>query len=237
MSTRTGTKDRPLVHYGRDAGTDIIAAAVRDGLSLGPTKLVPHIVSCHLHRSKVEVNVDLARRAVHKRGEEAEFIHRLYHRLELAPVNLHYVSTVRWICQALQKGRSSELGGAAFLVDLHGHGHNHHYIELGYRVPGLLLNQIASNTSEEDWSSVLSTETVAQEFTVSELIQRRFGSSSSAVREGLIGKSSLAGCLTRFLRRHQTLSKVACIPSSERPAPSNRGEDERLAGGSELCRD
>ena len=80
IATRQGTKDRPLVHYGRDAGTDIIAAAVREGLSLGPGQFVPHIVTCHLHRSKVEVNVDLGRRAVHKRGEEAEFIHRLYHR-------------------------------------------------------------------------------------------------------------------------------------------------------------
>ena len=78
IATRKGTKDRPLVHYGRDAGTDIIAASVASGLAGGG--LVPHIVTCHLHRSKVEVNVDLGRRAVQQRGQEAEFIHRLYHR-------------------------------------------------------------------------------------------------------------------------------------------------------------
>ena len=83
ISSRKGTKDRPLVHYGRDAGTDIIAASVASGLAGGG--LVPHIVTCHLHRSKVEVNVDLGRRAVQQRGQEAEFIHRLYHR---SPVTL-----------------------------------------------------------------------------------------------------------------------------------------------------
>ena len=80
ITTRQGTKDRPLVHYGRDAGTDVIAAAVKEGLRCGPRPLTPHVVTCHIHRSKVEVNVDLARRAVHQRGQEAEFIHRLYHR-------------------------------------------------------------------------------------------------------------------------------------------------------------
>ena len=79
ISTRQGTKDRPLVHYGRDAGTDIIAASVASGLG-GGGGVVPHIITCHLHRSKVEVNVDLGRRAVQQRGQEAEFIHRLYHR-------------------------------------------------------------------------------------------------------------------------------------------------------------
>ena len=78
ISSRQGSKDRPLVHYGRDAGTDIIAASMASGLGGGG--LVPHIITCHLHRSKVEVNVDLARRAVQQRGQEAEFIHRLYHR-------------------------------------------------------------------------------------------------------------------------------------------------------------
>ena len=77
ISSRQGTKDRPLVHYGRDAGTDIIAASVASGLG---GSLEPHIITCHLHRSKVEVNVDLGRRAVQQRGQEADFIHRLYHR-------------------------------------------------------------------------------------------------------------------------------------------------------------
>ena len=80
ISTRQGTKDRPLVHYGRDAGTDVIAASVASGLGGLGGGLVPHIVTCHLHRSKVEVNVDLGRRAVQERGQEAEFVHRLYHR-------------------------------------------------------------------------------------------------------------------------------------------------------------
>jgi len=207
ICSRQGTKDRPLVHYGRDAGTDIIAASVASGLGV-TGGVVPHIITSHLHRSKVEVNVDLGRRAVQQRGQEAEFIHRLYH---------------RWICEALQAGRESQGGGSAFLVDLHGHGHNHHYIELGYRVPATLLNQISATTSDLDWSSILSTQTVAQEFTLRKLIQRRFGVSSEAVKEGLIGPSSFAGCLTKFIRKQNVLSKVTCIPSTERPAPNNRG--------------
>ena len=87
ISTRQGTKDRPVVHYGRDAGTDIIAASVASGLG---GSLVPHIITCHLHRSKVEVNVDLGRRAVQQRGQEADFIHRLYHRsVPVSPLSSH----------------------------------------------------------------------------------------------------------------------------------------------------
>ena len=134
-------------------------------------------------------------------------------------------ATFRWICEALQAGRESQGGGSAFLLDLHGHGHNHHYIELGYRVPANLLNQIASPSSHLDWGSILSTQTVAQEFTLSKLIQRRFGVSSEAVREGLIGNRSFAGCLTKFIRKQSVLSKVTCIPSAEQPAPNSRGED------------
>lgn len=120
----------------------------------------------------------------------------------------------------------------AFLLDLHGHGHNHHDIELGYRIPGQLLNQITSPSSPLDWSSVLSTPNVAQEFTVSKLIHRRFGVTNEAVREGLIGNNSFAGCLTKFLRKHQALNKVTCVPSRERPAPSNRGKMAECGGRS-----
>ena len=49
--------------------------------------------------------------------------------------------------------------------------------------------------------------------------------SSEAVKEGLIGPSSFAGCLTKFIRKQNVLSKVTCIPSTERPAPHNRGDD------------
>ena len=131
---------------------------------------------------------------------------------------------IRWICQALQKGRASEAGGSAFLLDLHGHGHNHNFIELGYRIPGHLLNQICSSSSDLNWSSILSTPTVAQEFTMSKLIHRRFGVSSEAVKEGLIGTTSFAGFLSKFLKKHHVLSKVTSIPSVERPAPINRGD-------------
>ena len=72
--------------------------------------------------SRVEVNVEVGKRAVQVRGGEAEFIHRLYH---------------RWLAQALQGHQ------AALLVDLHGHGHPHQLVELGYRVSGHTLNQIS----------------------------------------------------------------------------------------------
>ena len=144
----------------------------------------------------------------------------------LSPLTYTQPLTFRWICEALQAGRSSQGGGSAFLLDLHGHGHNHNYIELGYRVPATLLNQISSSSSDLDWSSILSTQSVAQEFTLSKLIQRRFGTSSEAVKEGLIGKRSFAGCLTNFIRKHNVLSKVTCIPSTEQPAPNNRGEHQ-----------
>ena len=127
-----------------------------------------------------------------------------------SPSVSHLPLTFRWICEALQAGRASQGGGSAFLLDLHGHGHNHNYIELGYRVPATLLNQISSPTSHLDWSAILHTPTVAQEFTLSKLIHRRFGVTSEAVREGLIGNISFAGCLTKFIREGRAYLIFLC---------------------------
>merc|ERR1719244_1132874 len=102
----------PISTYARDAATDLIAGELSDILE----KMAgwrPHVIQCHLHRSKVECNRDLSEVAVAQVGEEAEYVHSTYH---------------QWTEQALQSAQ--ELSGSALLLDLHGHGHSHDMVEL-----------------------------------------------------------------------------------------------------------
>ena len=125
IETRKGTLQYPIKTYARDAATDVIAKGLRT--QLAEEGLLPHVVECHVHRSKVECNRNMVEIAVATQGKEAETIHRIYH---------------SWISQALQLGVTEGRGSSALLLDLHGHGHAHDCVELGYRLSSDLLNAI-----------------------------------------------------------------------------------------------
>ena len=243
LESRRGSPEHPVKSYGRDAGTDVIAAVMESLLASSGMK--PHVIQCYIHRNKVEVNVDICKKAVQHRGQEGEFIHSMYH---------------RWISQALQQSRDCVEAGAALLVDLHGHGHPHNFIELGYRVPGQLLNEITKETgkksskkeytlslleelkyfsipesyldkgSEEyqeisrnkSWRTIL-TSPVKHEFTLSKLAKRKFGTSNDSIKECLIGETSFGGFLSKHLSQNPPVSNIACIPSKSRPSPGRLG--------------
>ena len=125
IETRKGSLQFPIKTYARDAGTDVIARHMR--AHLAEEGLLPHVVQCHVHRSKVECNRNMVEVAVATQGREAETIHRTYH---------------AWIAEALRLGVAEGGGHGALLLDLHGHGHPHDCVELGYRLSAELLNQI-----------------------------------------------------------------------------------------------
>ena len=125
IATRKGSLQFPIKTYARDAGTDVIARQMR--AHLAEEGLLPHVVQCHVHRSKVECNRNMVEVAVATQGREAETIHRTYH---------------AWIAEALRLGVAEGGGQGALLLDLHGHGHPHDCVELGYRLSAELLNQI-----------------------------------------------------------------------------------------------
>ena len=65
----------------------------------------------------------------------------------LKEAELVYTTFHNWIRQALQLGLKENKDGA-LLIDLHGHGHPHEYIELGFRLSASLLNNIANEEEE-----------------------------------------------------------------------------------------
>ena len=127
-------------------GTDVIAGELHRLLAREGLK--PHVIECHIHRSKVECNRHLSEVAIQRRGQvrpipcktftlnvlskEAELVYTIFH---------------NWIRQALQLGLKENKDGA-LLIDLHGHGHPHEYIELGFRLSASLLNNIANEEEE-----------------------------------------------------------------------------------------
>ena len=102
---------------------------------LGSEGLRPHVIECHVHRSKVECNRHISEVAVQTLGQEAHQVYDIFH---------------DWIHQALHLGLSQAQGNCALLIDLHGHGHPHEYIELGYRLSAALLNNIAEEQQQQD---------------------------------------------------------------------------------------
>jgi len=243
VESRKGTLEHPLKHYGRDTGTDVIASRIES--ILDEEGMRPHVITCHIHRNKVEVNRDISKKAVQHRGGEAEYIYTTYH---------------RWISQALQISRDSSAIHASLLIDLHGHGHPHNYIELGYRIPGLMLNEIEKastgkqsrqtytlalledlkyfsipesilerdsenfeeNLKTRSWRTIV-TSPVKHEFTLNSLISRKFGTSNDSLKESLIGQDSFAGCLSKHLERCSLLKDIQCIPSLAKPSPARLG--------------
>ena len=59
IETRKGSLQYPIKTYARDAQTDVIAKHMR--AQLAEEGLLPHIIECHVHRSKVECKVEAGR--------------------------------------------------------------------------------------------------------------------------------------------------------------------------------
>ena len=239
IETRKGSLQYPIKTYARDAQTDVIAKHMR--AQLAEEGLLPHIIECHVHRSKVECNRNMVEIAVATLGKEAETIHKVYH---------------SWISQALQAGVQDGGGQGALLLDLHGHGHPHDCIELGYRLSAELLNQI--NNEEVDnslklqanfpylmdlkgftvgelieikppvqvqkrtWRSIV-TSSARHEFTLRHLLSRQFGTSEEAIREAVIGEHSFGGCLVKALAQRPIVADGVCLPSEAKPCPGRLG--------------
>ena len=126
IETRKCTTQFPSLTYTRDAGTEVIGRELQE--LLGSEGLRPHVIECHVHRSKVECNRHISEVAVQILGQEAQQVYDIFH---------------DWIQQALHLGLTQVQGNCALLIDLHGHGHPHEYIELGYRLSAAMLNNIA----------------------------------------------------------------------------------------------
>lgn len=205
IQTRKGTNEHPIKTYARDAATDIIGHQLAN--SLGKEGLRPHIIECHVHRSKVECNRSLDEVAVEQREEEAEEILTTYH---------------SWIQQAIEMcKRMCEYVPGVLLVDLHGHGHPHEYIELGYRLSADLLNAIMNKENEKiRWKSAM-TSSARHEFTLRHLVRRKFGLDN--VEGALVGPQSLAAAFQTSLDKFPILEGIHCLPSTQRPCPGKLG--------------
>ena len=239
IETRKGSLQYPIKTYARDAQTDVIANHMR--AQLAEEGLLPHIIECHVHRSKVECNRNMVEIAVATLGKEAETIHKVYH---------------SWISQALQAGVQDGGGQGALLLDLHGHGHPHDCIELGYRLSAELLNQISNEEVDNSlklqakfpylmdrkgftvgelieikppvqvqnrtWRSII-TSSARHEFTLRHLLSRQFGTSEEAIREAIIGEHSFGGCLAKALAQRPIVADGVCLPSEAKPCPGRLG--------------
>ena len=89
IETRKCTSQFPSLTYTRDAGTEVIAQEL--SRQLGEVGLRPHVIECHVHRSKVECNRHVSEVAVQTRGQEAQQVYDIFH---------------DWIQQALTLGLS-----------------------------------------------------------------------------------------------------------------------------------
>ena len=154
------------------------------------------------------VNRTLTEVAIQRRGQEAELIYNTFH---------------TWIRTALQWEVKQARDTGVLLIDLHGHGHPHEYIELGFRLSASLLNNIAGEAEEErDWRRIV-TSSARHEFTLRHLLKRRFGSSNEAIRDCLIGESSFSSCLLKHFGRDPVLGSIKCVPSRNRIGPGKQG--------------
>ena len=205
IETRKCTPQFPSLTYTRDAGTDVIARELHSLLSREGLK--PHVIECHIHRSKVECNRHLSEVAIQRRGQEAELVYTTFH---------------NWIRQALQLGLKENKEGA-LLIDLHGHGHPHEYIELGFRLSASLLNNIYNSEEENrNWRTIVSS-SARHEFTMRHLLKRKFGTSDDSIKAALIGETSFSGCIVENFGLEPLLKNIKCVPSEARIGPGKLG--------------
>lgn len=104
--------DRTLGVVDIDANTQELARAVVEAVHEA-TGGRPHLIVCHLHRSKLDANRDLPEAA--QGNALASQAWREHH------------SFIEEACRKAVKDH-----GVAFLIDLHGHGHPDARVELGY---------------------------------------------------------------------------------------------------------
>ena len=195
IETRKCSPQFPSLTYTRDAGTDIIARDIQQILSKDGLK--PHVIECHIHRSKVECNRHISEAAIQRRGQEAELVYDTFH---------------AWIKAAIRQGMESNNIGV-LLIDLHGHGHPHEYIELGYRLSAAMLNNISSEEEQDrNWRRIV-TSSSRHEFTMRHLLKRMFGTSNEAIKDCLVGDRSFSACISRQFASEACLSNIKCVPS------------------------
>jgi N-formylglutamate amidohydrolase len=123
-----------------------------------------HLVICHLHRSKLDANREVAEAAGESALAQAAWAE--YH----AFIDTACASAVRAF-------------GVAFLIDLHGHGHAEQHLELGYRhsAPELAEGDAALNAPDRIAASSL--RLIAQRSTRSYVEILRGSSSLGALLE------------------------------------------------------
>lgn len=205
IRTRIGTNEHPIKTYAKDTATDIIGHQLAQRLS--DQNVRPHVIECHVHRSKVECNRSLEEIAVEQRGAEAQEILEVYN---------HWIQEAIGMCKSI----SAYVPGV-LLLDVHGHGHPHDHIEIGYRLSADLLNQIAEETNERTtWNSVM-TSSARHEFTLRHLVRRKFG--LEGVEEAVIGEQSFGAALQTAISQVGLLEGIQCIPSRIRPSPGKLG--------------
>lgn len=114
----------------RDAETDRLARAVAEAIA-ERTGAWPHLVICHLHRSKVDCNRDA---------------------LTGTAGNKEALATWNAFHEAIEEARGKSESG--LFIDVHGHSHNLVRVELGYRLDaaqlqfsGESLNALAGSSS------------------------------------------------------------------------------------------
>lgn len=117
---------------GADVSSDLLAREIADALQRR-TGSTPHLVICHLKRSKVDCNRDAL---VGTEGHVAAMeVWEAYH---------GFIERAR---TTLERG---------LMIDLHGHGHPERRVEFGYRLSGTQLGESADSLAARESESSLS---------------------------------------------------------------------------------
>jgi len=117
---------------GADVSSDLLAVEIAAALQRR-TGSYPHLVICHLKRSKVDCNRDAL---VGTEGHAAAMeVWQAYH---------GFIERAR---QTLDRG---------LVIDVHGHGHPERRVEFGYRLSGAQLDESAESLAAREKESSLS---------------------------------------------------------------------------------
>lgn len=67
------------------------------------------------------------------------------------------------------------------------------------------------------------TKPARDEFSMMNLLNRSFGTTTTSVRDAVIGEPSFSGCLSSQLARVPAIQSMQCIPSLAKPSPGRLG--------------
>ncbi|MCH2100324.1 MAG: hypothetical protein MK209_00155 [Planctomycetes bacterium] len=117
----------------RDTNTFEIALALRDAIRRR-VGTPPHLIASRVHRRHLDLNRDRQDSGAELGKEQLRLWQGYHEEIENATQ------------AALKQG-----GGHALLIDLHGHGHDHGLIELGFAISAEELRREPSQLNDEDW--------------------------------------------------------------------------------------